>query len=193
MMASANKTLIMQNTLKLVIFFFLIEQKINSNEVYDVILLQNVLEHVLDPFALLQTISKLLTPNGLIIITVPNDFSLTQKTLLSNGSIDKEFWICPPDHLSYFNFDSLQSILLEAGFLIRDLISDFPVDWYLFHSGSNYIRDSSKGKEAHLSRVAIENMLQTNDISDIICLYRSLAKLGAGRDLTAVATINNIP
>jgi 2-polyprenyl-3-methyl-5-hydroxy-6-metoxy-1,4-benzoquinol methylase len=164
-----------------------------SGNQYDVILLQNVLEHVLDPVALLKSIKELLEPAGLVIITVPNDFSLTQKTLLAKGHIDREFWVCPPDHLSYFDHNSLRNILLHCDFFVRDLISDFPVDWYLFHSGSNYINDPSQGKEAHLSRVAIENMLQANDISDVVSFYRSLAKLGAGRDLTAVASLLDLP
>ena len=173
--------------------FSLLEKKSLSGNKYDVILLQNVLEHVLDPVALLQSIKGLLEPTGLVIITVPNDFSLTQKSLLEKGCIDREFWVCPPDHLSYFDHNSLRNILRHCDFFVRDLISDFPVDWYLFHSGSNYINDSSQGKEAHLSRVAIENMLQKNDVSDVVGFYRALAKLGAGRDLTAVASLLDLP
>lgn len=167
--------------------FYLLEQKYLSNDKYDVVILQNVLEHVLEPVALLRLVRKLLEPSGLLVITVPNDFSLTQKSLLSEGFIDREFWVCPPDHLTYFNYDSFQNVLCHCGFTVRDLISDFPIDWFLFNSESNYINDPSKGKAAHLSRVIIENMLQANNISDVVSFYRTLAKLGAGRDLTAVA------
>lgn len=173
--------------------FHLLEKHLLSNNKYHIVLLQNVLEHVLDPVALLHSIKELLEPTGLAVITVPNDFSLTQKSLLSNGCIDREFWVSPPDHLSYFNYDSLQNILNHCGFVARELISDFPVDWFLFNSESNYINDSSKGKAAHRSRVMIENMLQTNNISDVVGFYRFLAKLGAGRDLTAVASLDNLP
>lgn len=173
--------------------FYLLEKESLSNNKYDVILMQNVLEHVLDPIDLLQSIKFLLKPTGLAVITVPNDFSLTQKNLLTKGFIDREFWVCPPDHLSYFNYDSLQNTLHHCGFSVRDLISDFPVDWYLFNSESNFINDSSKGKAAHLSRVTIENMLQTNNISDVVSFYRSLARLGSGRNLTAIAGLDNLP
>ena len=168
--------------------FSLIEEKINLSSYYDVILLQNVLEHVLDPIQLLSSIHKLLNKDGLALITVPNDFSPTHKKLLSEGCIDHEFWVCPPDHLSYFNYESLQNILLDAGFNVRDIISDFPVDWYLFHPASNYIQDSSNGKDAHKSRVLIENMLHENSIANVVSLYRSLAKVGGGRNLTAVVS-----
>lgn len=173
--------------------FHLLEKKSLSNNRYDVVLLQNVLEHVLDPIILLKSIKEILEPTGLAMITVPNDFSLTHKCLLAKRCIDREFWVSPPDHLSYFNYDSLQNILHHCGFVVRDLISDFPVDWYLFNSESNYIVDPSKGKAAHLSRVMIENMLHTNNIADVVGFYRSLAKLGAGRDLTAVVSLDKIP
>ena len=170
--------------------FDLISNKIDSSFKYDVVLLQNVLEHVLEPLQLLSIIKRLLKPHGLVVITVPNDFSITQHALLRNGCITREFWVCPPDHLSYFNFESLKNVLLASDFHIHDLIADFPVDWYLFNSTSNYILNPSKGKEAHLARVVIENMLQDNDIKDVVSFYRSLAVLGAGRDLTAVVSIN---
>jgi len=173
--------------------YSLLKTKCTSGKKYDVVLLQNVLEHVTDPLGLLQSIKKLLEPTGLALITVPNDFSLTQATLLAEGRIDREFWVSPPDHLSYFNYQSLQNILGYNGLIVRDLISDFPIDWYLFHPGSNYINNPSIGKQAHLSRVLIENMLQTNDISDVVSFYRTLAKLGAGRDLTAVASLADLP
>jgi len=173
--------------------FDLLEKKFLHSQKYDVILLQNVLEHVVDPLALLQLVKQLLEPSALVIITVPNDFSLTQKYLLAKGCIDYEFWVCPPDHLSYFDYESLQSILIHSGYIVRDLISDFPIDWYLFHPGSNYIKNSSNGKPAHSSRVMIENMLHSNDISKVVSFYRSLAQLGAGRDLTVVAGLDNLP
>lgn len=172
--------------------FSLLQEKHLAGPRYDVILLQNVLEHVIDPLNLLHSIKELLTPEGLVIVTVPNDFSLTQKILLEEDCIDREFWVSPPDHLSYFNRESLQSILMHSGFSVLDLIADFPIDWYLFNRNSNYVHDPSTGKEAHLSRVMIENMLHANDISDVVDFYRSLAKLGSGRDITAVACLDDI-
>jgi len=171
--------------------FLLLKERVRSGARNDVVILQNVLEHVIDPFELCLLIKQLLEPKGVAIITVPNDFSLTQKTALSEGRIDREFWVCPPDHLSYFNYESLKNILVYSGFTVDDMIADFPIDWYLFHPGSNYIQDPSNGKAAHFSRIIIENMLQANDISDVVCFYRSLAKLGAGRDLTAVVSVNH--
>jgi 2-polyprenyl-3-methyl-5-hydroxy-6-metoxy-1,4-benzoquinol methylase len=170
--------------------FELLHEKATSGQKYDVLLLQNVLEHVLDPLDLCSILKRLLNDGGIAVITVPNDFSPVQIEAMASGCIDSEFWVCPPDHLNYFNPDSLVSLLSHSGYIVHDLIGDFPVDWFLFHPGSNYIQDSSKGKSAHLARIKIENMLHQNDVSDIIGFYRSAAKLGVGRDLTIVVSVS---
>ena len=64
------------------------------------------------------------------------------------------------------------------------MLGDFPVDWYLFHPGSNYIRDQSAGKAAHKARVQIENLISEQPIENVIQFWSSAAKLGLGRDLT---------
>ena len=70
----------------------------------------------------------------------------------------------------------------------RKVIADFPIDWYLFHPGSNYIQDRALGKDAHMSRVKLELLLGNNKTKDLVAFYTMLAKLGHGRDLTAFFT-----
>ena len=168
--------------------FQLLQETVDSGVRYDVLLLQNVLEHVLNPIELCFSLKLLLKKGGIVVITVPNDFSILQLEALSAGCIDSEFWVCPPDHLNYFNADSLVNTLTNTGFLIHDLIGDFPVDQFLFHPGSNYIRDRSNGKSAHLARIKLENMLHQNNLSEIVDFYRSAAKLGIGRNLSIVVS-----
>jgi SAM-dependent methyltransferase len=170
--------------------FQLMQEKATSGQKYDVLLLQNVLEDVLGPLDLLSILKRLLNYGGIAVITVPSDFSPVQLEALSSGCIDSEFWVCPPDHLNYFNPDSLVSLLSHSGYIVHDLIGDFPVDWFPLHPGSNYIQDPSKGKSAHLARIKIESMLHHNDVSEIIDFHRSAAKLGVGRDLTIVVSVS---
>ena len=71
--------------------------------IYDIIYLQNVLEHVISPIDLLRDLHSILSMNGVIVLTVPNDFSVIQKEAIRRNHIDNEFWIGFPDHLSYFD------------------------------------------------------------------------------------------
>jgi len=123
-----------------------------EGELFSVVVLQNILEHVIDPERLLGDVRRLLKPGGVLSINVPNDYSHLQKHLLSSGMVDDEYWFQPPDHLHYFNVNNLRKFVLECGYEIMDEFADFPVEFYLMHSGSNYARDRSNGSEAHQPR-----------------------------------------
>jgi 2-polyprenyl-3-methyl-5-hydroxy-6-metoxy-1,4-benzoquinol methylase len=171
--------------------FEILNLKIKANDKFDILILQNVLEHVIDPRSLCDMMRRLLKRSGVALITVPNDFSLTQLTALDEGCIANEFWVCPPDHLNYFNTITLKDFLGSQGWDTLDMISDFPVDWFLFHDGSNYIKDESKGKQAHFARISIENMLHQAPLESVINFYRAAASLGVGRDITVIARLND--
>ena len=144
-----------------------------------------LLEHVIDPLDLLKQLRSLVAPGGLAVITVPNDCSITQRAALAQGHIDSAFWVAPPDHLTYFDHASLTNVANETGWECVEMIGDFPVDWFLFHPGSNYVRDKSVGKAAHKARVQIENLIHGQPIEDVLRFWSATAKLGIGRDVTA--------
>ena len=159
------------------------EEQIQGNS-YDIIWLQNVLEHVVDPLKLFKDISSLIVDDGVVIITVPNDFSITQLSAKKHNHIDSDFWVVLPDHLSYFSSKSLIDTSIQMGWVFKEMISDFPIDWFLFHQGSNYVKDKELGKSAHFARIQIESSLQQNEPNDIINFWSGLAQVGVGRNLT---------
>ena len=168
--------------------FELFDAEIKSNNKYDIIWLQNVLEHVLDPVRLLKDLHNLVSygefGSGIFVITVPNDFSIVQLTAKKLGLIENEFWVAPPDHLSYFNYRSLVNIVESTGWNVIEAISDFPIDWFLYNDNSNYVMDKKVGKAAHKARVMLDNMISDLPAEDVIEFYSSMAKLGIGRDIT---------
>lgn len=165
--------------------FALLKAEMATGETYDVVWLQNVLEHVIDPLDLLKSLRTLISPGGVAVVTVPNDCSITQRAALANRHIDNAFWVAPPDHLTYFDHDSLINAANETGWDCVEMLGDFPVDWFLFHPGSNYVRDKSVGKAAHKARVQIENYIHERPIEDVLRFWSATAKLGIGRDITA--------
>lgn len=164
--------------------FQLLEAEIHKGVTYNVVWLQNVLEHVIEPLTLLESLKALLVSSGIAVITVPNDCSTTQRGAIEHKHINTEFWIAPPDHLNYFDNESLMNTVRETGWECLEMLADFPVDWFLFHSGSNYVRDKSVGKAAHYARVQIENLLHQKPIDDVIKYWSAAAQLGVGRDIT---------
>ena len=165
--------------------FELLQSEIELGERYDIVWLQNVLEHVLDPVDLMRRLRSLISSVGVAVITVPNDCSTIQNEAMKRGHIDRSFWIAPPDHLSYFDNTSLGNIARETGWEVADMIADFPVDWFLYHPGSNFVKDSTAGKGAHRARVQLENLFSEKPAEDVLELWRALAKIGSGRNLTA--------
>lgn len=155
---------------------------------YDVCILRNVLEHVIDPAALLKQISEILSDDGIALITVPNDYSDLQKLAMEKRHINHEFWFSPPDHLHYFNTKNIAPFFENNGYTAVDMFSSFPVDFFLFHTGSNYIADKVRGKEAHFARIAIDLLLAKEGMDKLLNLYRAMAACGIGRDFTTVIT-----
>lgn len=146
----------------------------------------NVLEHVIDPELFLSLIRSLLAPGAILAITVPNDFSRLHELLRSNNMIDREFWISPPQHLHYFNSENLQRFVSTQGFALVDAYSDFPIDWYLVHPGSNYLLDPAQGKAAHRARVMLDFMIAQSGIDSYLSVYRALFAANVGRDITVL-------
>ena len=153
----------------------------------DVCTLEHVLEHVLDPEGLLTRLPRLLSPGGVVALTVPNDFSRLQTHAFATGAIDRPFWVAPPQHLNYFNTETLPPLMARLGFEVRGAFASFPIDWFLLHPGSNYISDPANGKAAHKARIEIDLMLARAGMDAYLNLAQALFACGAGRSITVVA------
>jgi 2-polyprenyl-3-methyl-5-hydroxy-6-metoxy-1,4-benzoquinol methylase len=151
---------------------------------YEVIWLDNVLEHALDPARILAACQDVLDDQGILVVEVPNDFSEIQNDLLERDHIGRAFWVRPPDHLSYFRRGSLVSLCESVGLECVDSLADFPIEVYLYHPRSNYVTHPEAGRECHRARMEIENLLHRLSVEKTNELYRVLAELGLGRDIT---------
>jgi len=167
--------------------FELLDGLIAAGERSDVCVMEHVLEHVVDPEGLLARLPRLLKPGGVLAITVPNDFSPLQLVARDQGVIDRDFWVSPPQHLNYFNAESLSALLARMGFAVKVGFASFPIDWFLMHPGSNYVADPAAGKAAHRARMAIDLVLAAQGMDAYLGLAKALFACGAGRSLTVIA------
>lgn len=169
-------------------FYDFAEREIAKGTKYDIIWLKHVLEHVLDPEKVIVYFSKLLNLGGIVCIEVPNDFSKSQEFLVNESFVDERYWVNYPDHLSYFNELGLSNLLKSKKFEIIDSISDFPIEWNLFNSLTNYVNKKEIGSIVHNSRIILENKLYDwSDKDELIGFYRFLLKSGFGRELITFA------
>jgi SAM-dependent methyltransferase len=177
------------STLKQGDMFTLIDEELVQNNSYGFINLSNVVEHVIDPVELLKKIKSILLDDGVVRISVPNDYSNFQKYLLKKG-FSTQSWFVPPEHLHYFSFDSLTCLLKHLGYEVFLKISEFPIEIFLVNEPSNYIKNKNVGKQVHLSRIEIDNFLFEEGIEKYINYYKASAEIDFGRQIVIFARKN---
>jgi SAM-dependent methyltransferase len=153
---------------------------------FDVVNLTNVLEHVPDAAATLKRAASLLAPGGLLCAGVPNDFSPLQ--IAARGAVDVgEWWLAPPHHLNYFDFDSLEAALTRLGLTLAERTTSFPMEAFLM-MGDNYVGDPALGRACHGKRKNFDQAFEKAGLTHLRRdFYKSLARLGMGREAVVIA------
>ncbi len=165
---------------------FYSEQTAPGLGAFDVINMSLVLEHIPDPARLLQLVYQQLNVNGLICIVVPNDFNPFQLVLRDQLGL-KPWWVAPPHHINYFDFDSLANFVERCGFEVVHKEATFPIDMFLL-MGDNYIGNDNVGRACHAKRMNFEKALSQGDSNDVLMeLYSAFAQQGVGREVVIYA------
>src|SRR5215203_1272318 len=86
----------------------------------DCLVLGDVLEHLVDPEAVLRRYRELLRPEGLVLVSVPNiqHFSII-KNLLRGDFMYQPSGLLDATHLRFFTYMTFAKLMLDAGFLPR--------------------------------------------------------------------------
>lgn len=163
-----------------------LENLITQQKEYSLINLSNVLEHLIDPINILEKLKLLLSSTGLLRISVPNDYSEFQKFLLAQNQTT-DTWLCPPEHLHYFTFESLSNLLITCGYDIKLQMGEFPIELFLSNETSNYAQDRNKGKFANKARIEVDNFLFSQGIKNYISYYKASANIGLSRQVLIYA------
>lgn len=93
---------------------------------FDVIILAQVIEHIVNPDTLLKEIMRILRPGGKVYITTPNFSSYLRP-------IFRGFWISGwflPFHLHLFSADSIRKFAGKFGFSVSNIYTKTPAAWF---------------------------------------------------------------
>jgi 2-polyprenyl-3-methyl-5-hydroxy-6-metoxy-1,4-benzoquinol methylase len=157
-----------------------------QNARFDVINLTNVLEHVPDAAQTLKRAVDLLQPGGVLCVGAPNDFSLLQ-IAARNATQIGDWWVAPPHHLNYFDFDSLEAAVTRLGLILAERTTSFPMEAFLM-MGDNYVGDPALGRNCHNKRKRFDMAFEQSGLTGMRRdFYRALAKLGIGREAVVIA------
>lgn len=153
---------------------------------FDVVHLNNVLEHIADPIGLLTLAAELLESGGLLCVNVPNDFSPLQ--IAGRAAVGAtEWWIAPPHHLNYFDFDSLSRLVERLGFRVAERQTSFPMEAFLM-MGEDYTKDPALGRACHNRRKKFDLAFEAAGLKEVRrAFYRALAENGLGREAVVIA------
>ncbi len=142
-----------------------------------------LMEHLPDPADFLSWVHDVLTKNGILLFTIPNDFSDIQyKAMLAIG---KPYYWLHETHINYWNAASIREWLPKHGFKVID--SKTYSSWQPERSlllGQNYLEDHALGRKLHQDRKERELKMTYADRRRHM-LANGL--MGVGRDLTFVA------
>lgn len=113
-----------------------------ERDFFDFVTLDQVIEHMKDPLAVLQGAARVLKPDGRIIIAMPNIEGWGAKVFGSK-------WVHwhAPYHLHFFSSRSMESIARNAGLEIELKKTATPSDW-LFHQWLHLFFSSEEGKQS---------------------------------------------
>jgi len=153
---------------------------------FDVVHLNNVLEHVPNPQEVVRLARDLVPQGGLICLNVPNDYTPFQASAVAALKLP-EWWVAPPHHLNYFDFDSLSRLVTRAGFEVRERTTSFPMELFLL-MGLDYTKDPQLGRACHNHRKRFDLALEMAGFKETRQkFYHALAEAGLGREAVVIA------
>ncbi len=146
--------------------------EIDQKRLFNIITLFDVLEHTADPVAMLAQVKRLLLPNGIALLYVPNLYSLGSTILQEESAL-----VAPAEHLLYFTKQSMQHLLKKVGFEllhietrgmdIPDLIAYYrdkqqnkEVTAFLLEHGDLFQAVIDEAGRANHMRIVLRNSLQ---------------------------------
>ena len=162
---------------------FFNRESFNKYGKFNVVHLNNVLEHVLNPKEVLEIAREILYSDGIICITSPNDFNPLQ--ILAADVLSKEpWWVVPKHHINYFDLHSFNKLLEISGFRVLHQTTSFPLEFFLF-MGEDYIGNPNVGHLIHLKRMIFEKRFRQGGNNNLKRnIYDKLAEIGIGREMT---------
>lgn len=120
------------------------------------------------------------------MVIVPNDYNPIQEILREKLGF-QSYWLAPPHHINYFDYDSLEGVLKSVGFKIFQRTAMFPIDIFLL-MGDNYIGNDAIGRTCHSKRKQLEINLKRGGLNDFKKeLYQFLASKNIGREIVLYA------
>jgi len=89
---------------------------------FDVVLAGDVLEHLLDPQAVLNRMAQLIVPSGRLVVSLPNIAHADVRMALVQGRFDYNPWgLLDRTHVRFFTLKTIGELVRQAGLQVIDM------------------------------------------------------------------------
>jgi 2-polyprenyl-3-methyl-5-hydroxy-6-metoxy-1,4-benzoquinol methylase len=104
---------------------------------FDLIICNDVIEHMIDPWTFLKEIKQKLAPKGVIVGSIPNirHIFAIKHILIDKDCHYRDFGIFDRTHLHFFTMKSFRRMVIDAGYdiqLLRGIYKDKFSGWYKY-------------------------------------------------------------
>ena len=143
--------------------------QLNNESQFDVITLWHVLEHVPNPDNYISTLKKLLKPNGVLIVAVPNFKSY-------DANYYKQFWAAfdVPRHLWHFSKKSIQGLFAKQEMSVVKILPMVFDSYYVSLLSENYKNGKSNFLKAfYIGFVSNVKAMGTKEYSSLIYIIKN--------------------
>jgi len=141
-----------------------------------------VLEHIPNPREFIERYGHVLRDNGILCLTVPNDYNPLQLALRKTHG---PYWL-NKEHINYFRRASLCCLLRETGFKVLRVEMSFPMELFLL-MGMDYTKDKELGRRCHKMRCELEFNMEKMGLKIPRLLRKTMDALKVGREVTVYA------
>ena len=99
---------------------------------FDIIIMADVIEHLINPVLALKKIKHLLKPNGRLVFSIPNMANVTTRVELLKGRFEyKDFGLLDRTHMHFYDEKEVNRVFIESGFNVLKTdctVRDIPED-----------------------------------------------------------------
>jgi 2-polyprenyl-3-methyl-5-hydroxy-6-metoxy-1,4-benzoquinol methylase len=117
-------------------------------EYFDVVTMWDVVEHVLEPRAIVKEAFRVLRPEGALVLFTPNYDALTRRLIFDRWSA-----LTPENHMCVFNKSTITRLLNECGGEVVFMrVSDIN-PYEIFHGTRNESKENLKNRQISMGKI----------------------------------------
>jgi 2-polyprenyl-3-methyl-5-hydroxy-6-metoxy-1,4-benzoquinol methylase len=137
---------------------------------FDVVTLQDVIEHISNPFEMLSDVNRLLRPGGIVSLATPNFSSLGRVIYQDDWAL-----ISPVEHLCLFNKKSLFTLLKATGFEVEEYKTAPSINLELTHGNASELGLRGKIVKKVAGKLSPKVIQKTGRGDEMYCIARKVS------------------